>query len=171
MTRMGIYVGTAGMSMWSSTDGGETWSRPYGRGLYGESRVFSLTSQPAGGSSILAGTDQGIYRWYGQDQHWEHLPSPMDSTQTWALTQSPHNPHVLLAGTRDPRVFRSEDGGQTWTQLELDLPTSCPGVEVPRVTQILFDTQDPNLVWVSVEIDGVWRSEDGGKSFAKHVQG
>src|SRR5262245_7028163 len=59
MAGMGIYVGTSGMSMWASEDGGKTWSRPYGRGLYGESRVFSLTSQPAGGSSVLAGTDQG----------------------------------------------------------------------------------------------------------------
>src|SRR5262249_9569397 len=25
-------------------------------------------------------------------------------------------------------------------------------------------------VWVSVEIDGVWRSEDGGHTFEKHVQ-
>ena len=51
MTAMGVYVGTVGMSMWASADAGETWARPYGRGLYGESRVFSLTSQPANGGS------------------------------------------------------------------------------------------------------------------------
>src|SRR5439155_26340238 len=33
MTAMGVYVGTVGMSMWASDDGGETWARPYGRGL------------------------------------------------------------------------------------------------------------------------------------------
>ena len=51
------------------------------------------------------------------------------------------------------------------------LATECDAVEVPRVTQILFDSQDPNVVWASVEIDGVWRSVDGGRTFEKHVQG
>src|ERR1043166_933865 len=100
MTELGLYVGTSGMSMWASEDGGVNWVRPYGRGLYGESRVFSLTSQPADGSSVLAGTDQGVYRWNREDRSWEHLPSPMDDTQIWALAQSPHDPNVLLAGTR-----------------------------------------------------------------------
>jgi len=171
MTAMGIYVGTSGMSMWSSEDGGETWSRPYGKGLYGESRVFSLTSQPAYGSHVLAGTDQGIYRWYAKEQRWEHLPSPMDATQTWALVQSPHDPNVLLAGTRDARLYRSDDRGQSWTELDVGLATECAAVEVPRVTQIVFDPEDPQLVWVGVEIDGVWRSTDGGRTFSKHVQG
>ncbi len=171
MTAMGVYVGTVGMSMWASADGGETWARPYGRGLYGESRVFSLTSQPANGGSVLAGTDQGVYRWHGGEQRWEHLPSPMDRTQIWSLVQSPHDENVLLAGTREPRLFRSEDAGRTWTALDIPFATSCPAVEVPRVTQIVFDPRDPSLVWVGVEIDGVWRSEDGGRTFQKHVKG
>ena len=171
MTGMGIYVGTSGMSMWASEDGGETWARPYGKGLYGECRVFSLTSQPGGGSSVLAGTDQGIYRWVREGQHWEHLPSQLDAQQTWALAQSPHDPNVLLAGTREARLYRSDDAGHSWTPLDLDMATVCDAVEVPRVTQILFDPQDPNLVWASVEIDGVWRSTDGGRTFTKHVQG
>jgi photosystem II stability/assembly factor-like uncharacterized protein len=171
MTELGLYVGTSGMSMWASEDGGLNWIRPYGRGLYGECRVFSLTSQPADGSSVLAGTDQGVYRWKREDRSWEHLPSQMDDTQIWALVQSPHDPNVLLAGTRGADLFRSEDRGQTWSRLPVDLATECAAVEVPRVTQIVFDPKDPNLVWVGVEIDGVWRSEDGGRTFQKHVRG
>ena len=171
MTPLGLYVGTSGMSMWASEDGGEKWIRPYGRGLYGESRVFSLTSQPAGGSSVLAGTDQGVYRWQREERTWEHLPSPMDHTQIWSLVQSPHDPDVLLAGTRRADLFRSDDAGRTWCRLPVDLATECAAVEVPRVTQIVFDPKDPNLVWVGVEIDGVWRSEDGGRTFEKHVRG
>ncbi|MBV9581892.1 MAG: hypothetical protein JO057_25200 [Chloroflexi bacterium] len=171
MADLGLYVGTSGMSMWASEDGGGTWLRPYGRGLYGESRVFSLTSQPADGGSVLAGTDQGVYRWHGGDHSWEHLPSPMDDAQIWALVQSPHNPGVLLAGTRKAELFRSEDAGQTWARLPVQLATECAAVEVPRVTQIVFDPENPDLVWVGVEIDGVWRSEDGGRTFEKHVQG
>jgi len=116
-------------------------------------------------------TADSIYRWYGREQRWEHLPSQMDSTQTWSLVQSPHDDNVVLAGTREPRLFRSEDAGRTWTALDINFATACPAVEVPRVTQIVFDPRDPNLVWVGVEIDGVWRSEDGGKTFEKHIRG
>jgi photosystem II stability/assembly factor-like uncharacterized protein len=159
------------MSMWASEDGGMNWIRPYGRGLYGECRVFSLTSQPAQGSSVLAGTDQGVYRWHREDRSWEHLPSQMDNTQIWSLVQSPHDPNVVLAGTRRADLFRSEDSGRTWTRLPVDLATECAAVEVPRVTQIVFDPKDPNLVWAGVELDGVWRSEDGGRTFDKHIRG
>ncbi|MBV9579706.1 MAG: hypothetical protein JO057_14045, partial [Chloroflexi bacterium] len=171
MTDLGLYVGTVGSSMWASEDGGQTWIRNYGRGLYGECRVFSLTSQPANGSSVLAGTDQGIYRWRRADQSWQHLPSPMDDTQIWSLVQSPHDAAVLLAGTRKADLFRSEDAGQTWSRVPADLATECAAVEVPRVTQIVFDPEDPDLVWAGVELDGVWRSQDAGRTFEKHVQG
>jgi len=159
------------MSMWASEDGGTSWIRPYGRGLYAECRVFSLTSQPADGSSVLAGTDQGIYRWHREDRTWEHLPSALDDVQTWSLVQSPHDPGVILAGTRKADLYRSEDAGKTWARLPVPLATECAAVEVPRLTQIVFDPKDPHLVWAGVELDGVWRSEDGGRTFDKHVRG
>lgn len=171
MADLGVYVGTVGMSMWASEDCGQTWMRPYGKGLYGECRVFSLTSQPANGSSVLAGTDQGIYRWHQDTHSWDHLPSPMDSTQIWSLVQSPHDDQVLLAGTRQAEIFRSDDAGTSWRSLDLGLATECAAVEVPRVTQIVFDPRDPNLVWAGVELDGVWRSEDGGRTFEKRIKG
>ena len=40
-----------------------------------------------------------------------------------------------------------------------------------RVTQIVFDTQDPNLVWAGVEIDGAWRSRDAGKTWTRTSEG
>ena len=40
-----------------------------------------------------------------------------------------------------------------------------------RVTQIVFDTQDPNLVWACVEIDDAWRSRDAGKTWTRTSEG
>ena len=169
---LGLYVGTVGTSVWSSDDRGETWLRPPSEsGLYLESRVFSLTSQPAGGPSVLAGTDEGIYRWHAADRHWEHLPSELDARPVWSLVASPHDPDVLLAGTHPAALFRSEDAGRNWTHLPVAFAGHCRAVGRPRVTQILFDPQDPLLVWAGVEIDGVWRSRDGGKTWAKHAEG
>src|SRR5579862_4824940 len=98
---LGIYLGTIGTSMWVSEDGGEQWLRPYDdAGLYLECRVFSMTSQPDQEASVLLGTDQGVYRWLGPKRKWEQIPTPFDAQPAWAIEQSPHDPAVLLAGTR-----------------------------------------------------------------------
>ena len=168
---LGLYVGTAGTSVWSSEDLGKTWTRPIDVGLYLECRVFSLTSQPAEGSTVLAGTDQGVYRWHGQEKRWEHLPSQLDEFQTWSLVQSPHDPNVILAGTRPAGLHRSQDAGKSWQRLAVEFPAHCRAVERPRVTQILFDPHDPLTIWAGVEIDGIHRSQDGGKTWRKHMEG
>ena len=167
----GLYVGTVGTSMWSSEDLGQNWARPIDAGLYLECRVFSLTSQSADGVSVLAGTDQGVYRWHGAEKRWEHLPSVLDQFPIWSLVQSPHERNVLLAGTRPAALFRSENAGRSWTRLPVEFPAHCRAVERPRVTQILFDPQDPLAVWAGVEIDGVYRSTDGGRTWAKRIEG
>jgi len=167
----GLYVGTVGTSVWSSEDLGRTWERPIDAGLYLECRVFSLTSQPDNGSSVLAGTDQGVYRWHAAEKRWEHLPSALDELPIWSLVQSPHDRNVLLAGTRPAALYRSEDAGRSWTRLAVPFATQCRAVERPRVTQIIFDPNDPLAVWAGVEIDGVYRSTDGGKTWAKRTEG
>jgi photosystem II stability/assembly factor-like uncharacterized protein len=169
---MSVYAGTAGTSMWSSEDRGETWQRPYtDLTLYMESRVWSLTSQPANGSSVILGTDRGIYRWHGPEKKWSYLPSPFDSVSVFTIAQSPHDKNVILAGMQPAALYRSADAGGSWDQVEVDFPTECPFISIPRVTQILFDPIDPQLVWVGVEIGGVHRSRDAGKTWTKTSSG
>ena len=39
------------------------------------------------------------------------------------------------------------------------------------MTQIVFDFADSSFVWAGVEIDGAWRSIDGGARWEKSDQG
>lgn len=163
-----LCVGTSGMSVWFSRDLGETWTRPYiESGLYLECRVWSMTAHPKRPGEVLVGTDMGIYRWREREKHWTHLPSPLDQMHVWSLVQAPDDPDYLVAGTHPAGMFWSSDGGGTWTRAQSAFAESCIFVGNPRVTQILFDPVDANVMWAGVEIDGVHRSEDRGRSWKK----
>ncbi|HMN80186.1 MAG TPA: hypothetical protein PKA20_09685 [Burkholderiaceae bacterium] len=163
-----LYVGTAGMSVWFSKDDGQTWARPYTEsGLYLEARVWSMAASPIAPDRVYAGTDFGLQRWDPEASRWEHLPSPLDGLETWALEVSPHDPLVMLAGTHPAGLFRSEDGGRTWSERPCEFVDQCTFVGKPRITQIRFDPRDRNLVWAGVEVDGIRRSADGGRTWEK----
>jgi hypothetical protein len=84
----------------------------------------------------------------------------------WQLT--PSIP-LFSSPEQDPRgVYRSRDGGLHWEQLALDIAKEC-SIGTPFVTSVLVDPDDHRTVWVGVEIDGVFRSLDGGDTWA-HVE-
>jgi photosystem II stability/assembly factor-like uncharacterized protein len=163
-----LFVGTAGTSVWFGRDRGETWTRPYSEsGLYIEARVWALSVHPDMPGVVFAGTDHGVFRSDPQRQKWQHLPSALDTLSTWSLVQAPDNPQVMLVGTQPAGIWRSEDAGKTWTQVPARFAAECIYVHRPRVTVITYDPRDPSHVYAGVEIDGVWRSADGGRSFTK----
>lgn len=168
MTDFTLCVGTAGTSVWFSRDLGETWDRPYSEsGLYLEARVWALSAHPQRPGQVLAGTDSGVYRWSEADRHWTPLPGPFDGDCTWALAQDPFNADVIIAGTHPAALYRSEDAGQSWRKLSVQLADECIFVGKPRVTQVLFDPVVRDTVWASVEIDAVHRSRDGGRTWSR----
>jgi len=167
-----FYVGTIGMSVWSTEDLGETWSRPNSEyGLNNESRVWALASHPDRPEHLLAGTDCGLQRWGENEQRWQHLPSPMDGKNIWALQYAPHDPHLIVAGVSPGALYRSNDGARTWRRLAVRIPETCMFNLTSRVTQIVFDPIDQDTLWASVEIDAIHRSVDGGDNWTRLSNG
>ncbi|RMF07619.1 MAG: hypothetical protein D6763_11825 [Alphaproteobacteria bacterium] len=164
-----VYAASIGHSGWFSHDLGESWQRAHTNwgGIYNESRCWCFAIHPDRPGELLAGTDQGIYRWDPRVQRWNYVPSPMDGLHILKLTQCPANSDLIIAGTRPAELFRSEDGGLTWEWTPIANKTEVPYINTPRVTSLQFDPEVAGKVWMTIEIDGVWRSDDAGKSWVR----
>jgi photosystem II stability/assembly factor-like uncharacterized protein len=171
--KQSLFVGTGGFSVWHSDDLGASFARLLSdSGLYSESRIYALAANPGIPEEILVGTDSGIYRLDAVTRKFSHQPSPMDQTSSiWSIAFDPSNPSTVLAGTRPAGIFRSTDGGRSWIRAEADVPSTCPAVLIPRVTKIHFSPENPELVWASLEIGGIWHSTNGGINWARAASG
>lgn len=168
-----VYAASVGHSVWFSKDLGESFLRAHTHqgGIYNESRCWCISTHPDRPGEVLAGTDQGVYRWDPRASRWDYLPSPLDPLQILQLAQAPHDPDFILAGTRPAALFRSTDGGARWTRLGLGNATECEFINTPRVTSIHFDPRDRDTIWVTIEIDAVWRSRDRGETWERLGKG
>ena len=95
----------------------------------------------------------------------------MDDMAVWALMVLPDDPDIVFAGTRPAGVYRSTDGGDTWHDAQLGASTECAVIEFTRITTIIPDPVAPRSVWVGVEIDGAFRSDDAGDTWSRHADG
>jgi photosystem II stability/assembly factor-like uncharacterized protein len=85
---------------------------------------------------------------------------------------------AVYAGTEPSRLFRSDDGGESWSELDalLELPSQPSWSFPPRpwtshVRWIAPSPHDPGLLLVGIELGGLMRSSDGGQSWQDHRPG
>jgi photosystem II stability/assembly factor-like uncharacterized protein len=164
-----IILGTAGWGVWHSPDAGKSWTRhraPFPL----NSRIQALAVLPGEPRGLLAGGDTGLFASHDGGGSWVRIGSEGDLPTIWSLAVDPADPMTLFAGTRPAAVYRSRDGGWSWTRLDLALATVC-SIGKPFVTRLLVDADDRRIVWAGVEIDGVFRSLDGGDTWKKVVEG
>ena len=60
-------------------------------------------------------------------------------------------------------LYVSRDAGTTWQRVKRSLPM--------RVNVLAVDPERPEVLWVGSDESGVWRSTDGGRSFANLLKG
>lgn len=125
----------------------------------------------------MATASGGLWRTTDGAHTWTSIFHEGATLSTGAVAVAPSDPNVVYLGTgeNNPRnsasvgdgVWRSTDGGGTWTHLGLE--------DTERIGRIRVHPQDPDVVWVAAmghawgpnEQRGVFRSTDGGATWEK----
>jgi photosystem II stability/assembly factor-like uncharacterized protein len=130
-----------------------------------EADVLTLCKADGG---FLAGTQRGVFR-SADGRSWQ--ASGIEERAVRAIAAAPGD-GAVYAGTQPAALFRSEDGGSSWT--EVASMRQVPGVEgwgLPgepdgsRALSIVFDAKAPEHCYVGVEVGGIVKTADGGKSW------
>jgi photosystem II stability/assembly factor-like uncharacterized protein len=151
-----LYAGTMGQGVQRSRDAGEHWEA-INYGLPPQCDVRALVAHPQHQGLLFAGTDRGCFRSQDGGLSWKPVRSIDEAIEVWSLYICPQAPNLMFAGTRPSRLYGSRDGGQTWVQSPLELPTTT------RLTALAVDPEDTDTVYVGVQAGGLLRSVDGGR--------
>jgi hypothetical protein len=99
----------------------------------------------------------------------------------WLAPSHATEPNAWYAGTSPQGLFRSEDGGVTWTpfssinddrQYRAWMGTVQDGTpDGPKLHSIIVDPRDPGHLYFAMSGGGVHESRDGGRTFTPLVQG
>lgn len=165
-----LYIGTIGEGLWRSLDGGERFARDYD-GLFVECHVRALAVHPRDPRTVYLGCELGLFVSRDGAATWAPVDSPVAGRQVWSILLSPHDPDLILVGTCPSGIFRSADGGRTWEEGRAVIRQECPRIMHTRVTTFAADPADPDVLWAGVEIDGLRRSCDRGRTWEPIGQG
>ena len=98
-------------------------------------------------------------------------PHPWSLGKIWTLEPG-GVPGRIWAGTMPGGLFRSDDGGASWSLNEVlwRMPERCKwggvaGGEQPGINSVLVDPRDPADIRIGVSTAGVWASRDAGASW------
>jgi photosystem II stability/assembly factor-like uncharacterized protein len=189
--RDALYVAAASGGLWRSTDAGATFAPAWPENLTqalgsvavapdGTIYVGTGEANPGGGSLTYTGT--GVYRSTDGGRSWTNL-GLRDSGAIGKIIIDPRNPRrIFVAATGslfnqggDRGVYRSLDGGRSWTRV-LNGTTDTTGAgevmfdptDPQRLYAVMWDhRRQPNKRTYSGVGSGVYKSSDGGTTWQR----
>jgi hypothetical protein len=135
-----------------------------------------LAVDPADPDSVYAGLREGgVQRTGDGGRRWVDCALPQAAV--FSLAVSPAD-GAVYAGTEPSALYRSDDRGETWRELDglLELPSRPtwsfpPGPWTSHVRWIAPSPQDADVILVGIELGGLMRSTDGGETWQDHPPG
>lgn len=142
-----------------SVDGGASWFTLVD--LNAGPAARAVVFRPDTELTVFAGVGYGwgLYKSTNGGATWTN---PLSSRDVFAVAVDPLNPQVLYVGSQTyspypSGVVKSLDGGSTWSPV---LPNT-------EVSSIAVDPADPQRVFVGTKTGGVYRSTNGGSTWAE----
>jgi photosystem II stability/assembly factor-like uncharacterized protein len=175
-----------GDGVYKTTDGGKTWKH---MGLADAQMIGRVRVDPTNcdrvfvaalGHTFGPNAERGVFRSSDGGQTWQKVLFGDEITGAVDLSIDPSNPQVVYAslwevfrkpwllssGGDSSGLFKSTDGGTTWTEL-----SGNPGMPAGPLGKIGVSVSpaDPNRVYAIVEAaeGGVFRSDDGGATWQR----
>jgi len=189
-TRNSVSIGNG---IYKSTDGGENWTNV---GLPNSERIARIVVDPKNSNIVFAcvpgklwsdSADRGLYRTLDGGAHWDLVLKGSNlSTGCSSVTLDATHPGVLFAGLWDFRrkgwtfrsggdgptapsgsaLYRSSDGGTTWTKLTPATNAGLPKGPWGRV-EVAIAPSDAHVVYAFIENprSALYVSQDGGHTW------
>ncbi|MBT8473355.1 MAG: hypothetical protein KJN99_12175, partial [Marinicaulis sp.] len=191
-----VWVGTGentggrhqgfGDGVYRSKDAGGTWEH---LGLEASDHISKILIHPDDSNTVFAasqgplwspGGERGLYKTTDGGETWTNVLSAGEWTGVTDMAMDPRNPNRMYAATwqhhrtvaayvgggPESGIHLSEDGGETWVELENGLPEGKMGKIGLAVSPV-----NPDIVYAAIELDrrkgGVWRTDDRGASWEK----
>jgi photosystem II stability/assembly factor-like uncharacterized protein len=177
-----------GDGVYRSDDAGVTWEHV---GLTETQNVARIRIHPqdcdvawvaAFGVHSAPNPERGVYKTTDGGESWELTLFKSDEAGAVDLVLDPSDPNVLYAtiweawrkswgmssGGDDSGLWKSTDGGETWTEITASLGLDPP-LPIGKMGVAVSGAR-PDRVWVLVEHEpegGVYRSDDGGGTFER----
>ncbi len=175
-----------GDGVYRSTDAGKTWTN---MGLPKSEHISEIIIHPDNSNVIWVasqgplwskGGERGVYKSTDGGQTWTQTLGDDAWTGATDLAIDPRNPDRLYCATWDRHrtvaaymgggpgtgLHKSEDGGETWTELKSGLPSSNMGK-----IGLAISPQQPDVLYAAIELDrrkgAVYRSADRGATWTK----
>lgn len=142
----------AGFSnVWKTTNGGASWTRS---GVLGGGTLSLLAIAPSDPNVLYAGRSAALARSTDGGATWGSIPLPAGAGALTYLAVHPENPGsiwVTSSGySAGNKIFRSDDGGGTWTNISGSLPN------VPA-NCVVYQRNSPERVYVGTDIGVYYR--------------
>jgi photosystem II stability/assembly factor-like uncharacterized protein len=138
----------------------------------GRSRIFAATNSMHWGPTLRTSDDNGA-TWSEPGPQTVRFPedSGRALAQIWQIVPGRKSePNVLYCGVEPAALFESRDGGASWEPNKGLLnhehqPKWQPGGGGLCLHTIVLDPDNPRRMLIAMSTGGVYRSDDGGKSW------